>query len=102
MRWHYEIESNEQFITCEIRYKSKVLYLDTRHSHMGITRDKSLPFSIFGEEDVTLTVHTTELSYSGEYCCKVTVDSTKGIHREEMCTNLFVYGMIFIHNRYVL
>jgi hypothetical protein len=98
MQWLYEIESNENFISSIVHFKN--INLASRHqgesSYQRYAGDQSLPFSISGKNDVILTVHQAEFSYNGEYCCKVTVKSNNVKYREEMCTNLFVYGKIFI------
>jgi hypothetical protein len=101
MRWHYEMETNEEFINSEIRFKSITSFeLASRYrgenSYLRLPGNQSLPFSISGKNDVTLTVHNVEFSYNGDYCCEVTVKSNNVKPREEMCTNLFVYGMILI------
>jgi hypothetical protein len=101
MRWHYEMESNENFLNSEIRFKSiKSFDLASRYpgenSYVKSSGNQRLNFSISGKNDVTLTVHNVELSYNGEYCCEVTVKSNIVKHRQEMCTTLFVYGTIFI------
>jgi negative regulator of genetic competence, sporulation and motility len=100
MGWHYEIESNEQFISSAVPFKNKDMA--SRHkgenSYSKYVGSQSLriPFSISGKNDVTLTVHDTEFSYNGKYYCDVTVKSNNVKSQQEMCTNLFVYGMIFI------
>jgi hypothetical protein len=97
------MESNENFLHSEIRFKSKESF-DLASRYLGENSYLKHPgnpqrftFSISGKNDVTLTIHNVEFSYNGEYCCEVTVSkSNNGRPQEEMCTTLFVYGMIFI------
>jgi hypothetical protein len=99
------MESNEEFINSEIRFKS-ITSFDLASRHPGENSyltfgNQSLPFSISGKDNFTLTVHNVELSYNGEYCCEVTVKSINVMYREGMCTTLFVYGMVFIRADFV-
>jgi hypothetical protein len=104
MRWHYKIEKNEAFLDSTMRLFKTVLASthpgEDRYWKYGII----LPISISGTDDVTLTVRKTEFSYSGEYCCEVTVKPNNQTIKvkDKECTNLFVYGMIFIGYYYMI
>jgi hypothetical protein len=95
MRWHYEIESNEEFFNSEILFKSIKLALRKSKSYLIFDGSRSLSFSVSGNDDVILTVYNAELSYNGEYCCNVQVASNNKVQpAKQKCTNIIVYGMM--------
>jgi hypothetical protein len=103
MRWHYKTaESNETFFFSKLFQSLKgeshplALRFQGENSYTKYHGNHSVPFSVSGKDNLTLTVYNADLSYNGKYCCMVTVKSNnKRLLQKEVCTNIFVYGKFF-------